>query len=271
MSSTESSRASSRADAGRDPVYRGAEYVDAVGPAEAPLALDPAVHAEPGRPPRLYRVIFTLLRWLLPRLFRFSVEGLENVPRPPFIIASNHQGWYDTAFIIAAYPRDLMIYTMARRETVFNRRWKSWLLSRLGVFPISPARGELDAEGVAIVYQVLSRGGVVLIFPEGRYSRGRALRPLKTGVAHFALQAGVPISPVAISGLEKLRPFQRVTVHIGPPVLPDPPPRWDLNRRVALMVETIGAAILNAFGADARQRQRRRWRRWLARRRQPGA
>jgi 1-acyl-sn-glycerol-3-phosphate acyltransferase len=246
-------------------LYRGPDYLGAVGPAQAPHPLDPLVHAEPSLPPRLYRTVFTVLRWLLPRLFRFSVEGLENVPKPPFIIASNHQGWYDTAFIITAFPKDLMVYTMAKRETVFNRRWKSWLLSRLGVFPISPSRGELDAQGVATVYQVLSRGGVVLIFPEGRYSRGRALRPLKTGIAHFAMQAGVPISPVAISGLEKLRPFQRVTVHIGPPVLPDPPRRWGLNQRVTLLVDTIGAAILNAFGADARQRQGRRWRQWASR------
>jgi 1-acyl-sn-glycerol-3-phosphate acyltransferase len=246
-------------------VYRGPDYLAAVGPAEAPHPFDPVVHPDPARPPRLYRAVFAILRWLLPRLFRFTVEGLENVPKPPFIIASNHQGWYDTAFIIAAFPKDLMIYTMAKRETVFNRRWKRWLLSRLGVFPISPARGELDAQGVATVYQVLSRGGVVLIFPEGRYSRGRALRPLKTGVAHFALQARVPISPVAITGLERLRLLQRVTVHIGPPVLPDPPPRWGLNRRVARLVETIGAAILNAFGTDARDRQRRRWRQWVSR------
>ena len=94
-----------------------------------------------------------------------------------------------------------MVHTMARRDTVFNRGWKRRLMPRLGIFPISPSRGELDGRAVATVYQLLAKGGVVLIFPEGRYSRGRALRPLKKGVAHFALQAGVPICPVALSGL----------------------------------------------------------------------
>ena len=63
---------------------------------------------------------------------------------------------------------------------------------------------------IATVYQLLARGAAVLIFPEGGYSRGRRLRPLKKGVAHFALEAGVPICPVAVSGLDRLRPFGRV-------------------------------------------------------------
>jgi len=191
------------------------------------------------------------------RLFRFRVEGLEHVPEPPYIIASNHQAWYDTAFIIAALPRLPLVSTMARRDTVFNRRWKRWLMPRMGVFPIEPSRGELDLAGVATVYQVLSRRGVVLVFPEGRYSRGRALRPLKKGVAHFALQAGVPIVPVTITGLERLRPWGRVRVSIGPPIRPDPPAWWTVSRRVYEVVDRVRRAILHGFGRGADRPRRR--------------
>lgn len=180
-------------------------------------------------------------------LFRLRVDGLDDVPPAPYIIASNHQGWYDTAFIAAAFPRLPMIYTMARRDTVFNRRWKRWMMPRFGVFPIDPSRGDLDERGVATVYQVLARRGVVLIFPEGRYSRGRALRPLKKGVAYFALQAGVPICPVALTGLDRLRPWSRVEVSIAPPIRPDPPSWWTFNRRVERTVERVRQAILRAF------------------------
>jgi len=148
-------------------------------------------------------------------MFRMSISGLENIPSPPYIIAANHQAWFDPAFIIPFFPGAPMVYTMAKRETVFNRRWKRRLLPLVGVFPISPHRGELDEAGLRTVYQILERGGVVLIFPEGRYSRGRALRPLKVGIGHFALQAGVPISPVAVRGTDVLRPFSRVDVTIG--------------------------------------------------------
>src|SRR5260370_41439814 len=152
-----------------------------------------------------------------------SISGLENIPSPPYIIAANHQAWFDPAFFFFNDPATTEIYTMAKRETVFNRGWKRRLLPLVGVFPISPHRGELDEAGLRTVYQILERGGVVLIFPEGRYSRGRALRPLKVGIGHFALQAGVPISPVAVRGTDVLRPFSRVDVTIAPPIKPDPP------------------------------------------------
>jgi 1-acyl-sn-glycerol-3-phosphate acyltransferase len=237
----------------RHPVYQGPDYLAAVAAAPA----DPLVHPDPARPPRPYRIAVVLLRWLVRRLFRFEVRGLEHLPEPPYIIASNHQAWFDTAFILAAFPSRPMIYTMARRDTVFNRAWKRRVMPRLGVFPITPSRGELDERGLVTVYQVLSRGGVVLIFPEGRYSRGASLRPLKKGIAHFALQAGVPICPVALSGLDRLRPFGRVEVSIGPPIRPDPPAWWTFSRRVERMVDRVRRAITHAF---ARERVRpRRW------------
>ena len=180
-------------------------------------------------------------------LFRVTVSGLENIPEPPFIIAANHQAWYDPAFILPFFAERPLIYTMAKRETVFNRAWKRRLLPLIGVFPISPDKGRLDDVGLRTVYQVLDRGGVMLMFPEGRYSRGRALRPLKTGIGYFALQAGVPICPVAVRGTDVLFPFRRIEVSVGPPITPDSPAWWELSRRVASVVENVRAAIFTAL------------------------
>jgi 1-acyl-sn-glycerol-3-phosphate acyltransferase len=195
------------------------------------------------RPPRLYRIVRRLVGWLVLRLFRVTVTGLENIPAPPFIIAANHQAWFDPAFIIPFFPEAPMIYTMAKRETVFNREWKRRLLPLIGVFPISPHRGELDDAGLRTVYQVLDRHGVVLMFPEGRYSRGRALRPLKVGIGYFALQSGVPICPVSVRGTDVLRPFSRIDVTVEPPIRPDVPAWWELSSRVTTMVEKVRLAL----------------------------
>jgi 1-acyl-sn-glycerol-3-phosphate acyltransferase len=161
-----------------------------------------------------------------------------------------------------------MVYTMAKRETVFNRRWKAWLVRQFGVFPISPSEGHLDEQGIASVYQILHRGGIVLIFPEGRYSRGRHLRPLKTGVGYFALQAAVPICPVAMAGIDRLRPWSAVTITVGPPVLPDPPRWWSTSRQVLKVVDRVRRSILTAFdqGQRARAAHRGFWRRFRRRR-----
>jgi 1-acyl-sn-glycerol-3-phosphate acyltransferase len=193
-----------------------------------------------------------LLRWIVTVLFRVSITGLENIPKPPYIIAANHQAWFDPAFIIPFFPEAPVIYTMAKRETVFNRAWKRRLLSQLGVFPISPEKGQLDEVGLRTVYQVLDRGGVVLMFPEGRYSRGRAIRPLKTGIGYFALQAGVPVCPVAVNGTDTLRPFRRVDVSIAPPISPELPAWWELSRRVEAVVENVRGALTKALGRRRR-------------------
>ncbi|HUZ86640.1 MAG TPA: lysophospholipid acyltransferase family protein [Candidatus Baltobacterales bacterium] len=198
-------------------------------------------------PPRLYRFVRRLVGWIVLRLFRVSVSGLDNIPAPPFIIAANHQAWFDPAFIIPFFPEAPVIYTMAKRETVFNSAWKRKLLPLIGVFPISPHQGELDQAGLRTVYQVLDRGGVVLMFPEGRYSRGRALRPLKTGIGYFALQAGVPVCPVAVRGTDVFRPFGRIEITVGPPVLPDPPVWWELKKRVNRVVDNVQKALTAAL------------------------
>ena len=209
----------------------------------SPGPIDPLVHPDPMHPPWLYRMAYRAVRWLVRVLFRVTVTGVENIPNAPYIIAANHQAWFDPAFIIPFFPGAPMIYTMAKRETVFNSGWKRRLLPLIGVFPISPQRGELDEAGLRTVYQILERGGVVLIFPEGRYSRGQGLRPLKVGIGHFALQAGVPVCPVAVRGTDVLRPFSRVDVTIGPPIQPDPPAWWALSSRVAKMVENVRIAL----------------------------
>ncbi|MGH7777670.1 MAG: lysophospholipid acyltransferase family protein, partial [Candidatus Dormibacterales bacterium] len=231
--------------------YRGREYRAAV---LAPTPGEPRLHLDPWRPPRLYRACVALLRRLLPLLFRLRVTGLENLPRPPYIVASNHLAWYDAVFLLAALPPVPMMHSMARRQTVFDRRWKRLLLPRLGVFPISPDQGELDPEGVRAVYRVLSAGGVVMMFPEGGYergrdhSRGRDLLPLKKGIGHFALEAGVPVVPVALAGVDRLKFRSLVEVAVGPPVRARPPLWWSTQRRVVGTVAAVRQAILDAFG-----------------------
>jgi 1-acyl-sn-glycerol-3-phosphate acyltransferase len=261
MSSTGSSASSSTSlelPAGpvRPParVYRGKEYL-----AVAELPLDPLVHPQPWRPTWPYRAVFWFVRNVfLPVFMHYQVAGRENIPKPPFIIAANHRAWFDTLLIVAAFPKRPMIYTMARRDTVFNTRFKRWLVPRFGVFPVQPSRGQLDESAVAIVYQLLARGACVLVFPEGGYSRGTDLRPLKKGVAHFALQSGVPICPVAIEGLgRRLRLFADVEVSIGPPIWPDPPAFWSLNQRANRLLERVRLGILSAF--DRQPNTRRRW------------
>lgn len=191
----------------------------------------------------LYEILQVLIRVLVGILFRVEVTGRENIPGEGCLVVSNHLSWTDTAFIMYALPRRPRLHTMANESTVFNTRFKRWLMPRLAVFPIRRNRGMLDEAAVNSVYHLLDSGRRVLIFPEGAYGKDGQLKPLKDGVGYFALNSGKPLLPILLAGTGRLRPFSRVSVDIGKPFIPEPPLRWELRARVQAAVESVRAAF----------------------------
>ena len=204
----------------------------------------------------IYALLQILIRLVLRVFLRVEVEGRENVPDGGFLVVSNHLSWTDTVFIIYALPRGPRLHTLANESTVFNTRFKRWLMPRVAVFPIRRNRGMLDEEAVEGVYRLLEAGERVIIFPEGAYGRDGQLRPLKDGVGYFALNSGKPLLPVSLTGTNRLRPFGRVRVVIGRPFIPDPPRMWAIKRRVASAVAAVRTS-LSRLGR--RPAGRRRW------------
>jgi 1-acyl-sn-glycerol-3-phosphate acyltransferase len=133
----------------------------------------------------------------------FSLErtGRKNIPRQgPVILAANHRSFLDP-FIVGCLIRR-PVYFVAKKE-LFDRRWMAWVLNRLGAFPIK--RGEADEESMATARDVLERGGVLVMFPEGTRIRNGALGEPKRGVGRLALETGAPVVPIAILGSERVR------------------------------------------------------------------
>ena len=72
---------------------------------------------------------------------------------------------------------------------------------------------------------MLGRGEAFGIYPEGSRSRDGRLYRGRTGVAHLALTAGVPVVPVGLQGTQDLQPvgarypkLAKVTVAFGEPI-----------------------------------------------------
>jgi len=122
-------------------------------------------------------------------------------------------------------------YFMAKQE-LFNKRWQAWLLNCLGAFPVR--RGEADEEAMKTARLLLERGEMVLVFPEGTRIRKGSLGKPKRGVGRLALETGVPVVPIAVTGSEntrrgwKIRPA-KVKIRLGRPLtfprVEDPSPR----------------------------------------------
>ncbi|MEW6188878.1 MAG: lysophospholipid acyltransferase family protein [Actinomycetota bacterium] len=169
----------------------------------------------------LYNLAYVVFIILFKLLYRFSVSGKENLLKTkPFIIAANHMSYVDPIVLgLAAYPR--RIYFMAKEE-LFKIPILNWLIRELNAFPVR--RGKSDKKAFQMALELLLRGKVVGLFPEGTRHRGK-LGPAHSGVAILALKTGVPVIPIAIIGTDKILPegkyiprFPRIRAVIGKPI-----------------------------------------------------
>ncbi|HVC88145.1 MAG TPA: lysophospholipid acyltransferase family protein [Gaiellaceae bacterium] len=158
----------------------------------------------PPRPSRLYRIVASVSRPVVERLYRLHVQGRENVPaQGGFVVAANHTSNLDPwPLAIALRPRPL--HFMAKHEA-----WRpplSWVIAAAGSFSVR--RGEGDAEALSTAMRLCRDGRVMAMFPEGtRRSKGlrkkHQPRP-HSGAARIALGAEVPLIPAALRGMDRL-------------------------------------------------------------------
>jgi 1-acyl-sn-glycerol-3-phosphate acyltransferase len=170
-----------------------------------------------------FRRGFVRLATLLVRLLMtVEVQGQANLPaKGAVVLAANHLTNFDVFPIQLSLERPL--FFMAKVELHKNVLMDA-LLRQLGAFPVQ--RGQRDPWALAHAVEVLEHEQVLALFPEGTRSKGRGLRPGKTGAARFALQTGCPILPVAVTGTERMfKGFPRrtqVSIRIGEPLYPQP-------------------------------------------------
>ena len=150
-----------------------------------------------------------------------KVEELENIPQTgPAIIAFNHQSYFDFLCFIAVCPRQ--IYYLSAEKFFSHPFWKHAMRF---TGQIKVHRQEHDKKKLhATIHDHLKNGSIIGIFPEGT----RAGHPIEmlhafTGVARYAVNAGVPVIPVGIHGThgvmargDSMPKFRKiVSFHIG--------------------------------------------------------
>lgn len=155
-------------------------------------------------------VIYWTLRAILVPTFlvylRMQRVGRESIPkRGPLLLAANHRSFLDP-FVIGTLVRR-PVYYFAKRE-LFEKRWQAWVLNALGAFPVD--RGAGDRAAMDTARAILQRGDCVVLFPEGTRIRRGPLAAPKRGVGRLALEAGVPVVPIAVIGTEHVRRGWRI-------------------------------------------------------------
>jgi 1-acyl-sn-glycerol-3-phosphate acyltransferase len=159
----------------------------------------------------LYWVMkYVLLGPLLKLLFRPRVEGLEHVPASGgAILASNHLAVADSFFLPLMLPRRVTF--LAKREYFTGRgikgRLKRAFFSGVGQVPIDRSSAAAAQAALDTGIRLLREGRLLGIYPEGTRSPDGRLYKGKTGVARMALEADVPVIPVAMFGTDRANPI----------------------------------------------------------------
>jgi len=151
-------------------------------------------------------------------LFRPWVEGEEHVPEEgAAILASNHLSFSDSIFMPLVVKRRVTFLAKADYFTGHGvkGRLKAAFFTMTGQLPIDRSGGTASDAALATGLRVLHRGQLLGIYPEGTRSPDGRLFRGKTGVARMALEAGVPVLPVAMIGTDKVQPIGRTIPHIG--------------------------------------------------------
>ena len=101
----------------------------------------------------------------------------------------------------------------------------AWFLKGVGQRPMDRSGGRASASGMETVLDVLRKGHLLGIYPEGTRSPDGRLYKGKTGVARLVLQAGVPVIPVGMISTElvpsrffKIPTMRRPKIRIGKPM-----------------------------------------------------
>jgi 1-acyl-sn-glycerol-3-phosphate acyltransferase len=161
-------------------------------------------------------------------LFRATIIGRNNVPKTgPVLLASNHLSFIDSVIITLFAPRPV---SFLAKDSYFTGTGLKGFISRnffkgIGAIPIKRGAGLAAQEALDSGLELLHQGEAFAIYPEGTRSRDGRLYRGKTGVAWLALNAGVPVVPVAVTGTDKVQPVgargirpAKVRIQFGEPL-----------------------------------------------------
>ena len=208
----------------------------------------------------LYEAIHAVVPPVARLLWRPEVHGLDNVPESGgVILASNHLSFADSVVIPVLVPRKVVFLAKADYFTgsgVKGRLSKAWF-EGLGMLPVDRDDAQAALKSLDTALEVLGRGEAFGIYPEGTRSRDGRLYRGRTGVAHLAITAGVPVVPVGLHGTQDIQPvgssrprLARVKVCFGEPIHPDVAPGVAAGRARRELTDRIMAGIAELSGQE---------------------
>ncbi|HEY3400162.1 MAG TPA: lysophospholipid acyltransferase family protein [Geothrix sp.] len=184
----------------------------------------------------------------------FTLTGWERLPeairdgRQSVIFMSNHESQLDPPILVAALPVPAVYIGKKELKYVPFIGWAGWAA---GVIFIDRGDRERAIQSIHDAAGQIRGGKNVVIFPEGTRNRTGQMLPFKKGGFALAMDAGVPIVPMATVGGHQVLPSGSLRIHPGRYVVAmgEPVDPGAHTSRESLMAEVRGrieALILEA-------------------------
>ncbi len=151
--------------------------------------------------------IFSLFREFAKFCYNINAINTENLPTDKgFIICPNHVTKIDYLFVSTALSKErfMKLCCMAKIELFRKDAFSRQLIKSTGMVPVD--RGGMNMNTMNSIRAKLKEDWCVLIHPEGTRSEDGIFRKIKSGACVLAIDTGVPIVPVYISGAYELFP-----------------------------------------------------------------
>ena len=154
---------------------------------------------------------------------RVRVEGRENIdPRQSYVLVSNHQSQCD---ILVLYGWLGVDFKWVMKQELRKVPGIGVACARLGHIFIDRSNHAAALATLAAARDTIVDGTSVIFFPEGTRSRDGRLKPFKKGAFRMAIDLGLPILPLTVTGAREVLPAgttdllpgsARLTIH--PPI-----------------------------------------------------
>ena len=127
------------------------------------------------------------------------IEGVENLPQGPFILAPKHQSFWDT---ISFFPYLKDPVYILKRELMWIPLF-GWYVGKMRMIPIHRgSRSKALKEALKIARMRMADNRQLIIYPEGTRRAPGAEPAYKWGIVEIYAALGVPVVPVAhVAGL----------------------------------------------------------------------
>lgn len=152
------------------------------------------------------RIFWSFIDTVFSKRFKINVSGLENLPEPPFLLTPNHTSHLDTLVLYHALDslRDKLAVMAARDYFFKNKIVGRFAQAVLSAIPVGRSGDFFD--GLFVAKNLIERGRIVVLFPEGTRSVSGRLQPFKPGIGLLVSMLDMPVIPVKIEGAYELWP-----------------------------------------------------------------